>query len=34
VIYGMPYSEWQAQHQTEAGPAAKAAFDKSKPHKH
>ncbi len=34
VIYGMPYSEWQARHQTEAGPAAKAAFDKSKPHRH
>ena len=34
VIYGMPFSEWQAMHQTEAAPAAKAAFDKTKPHKH
>jgi len=34
VIYGMPYSEWQARHQTDASPAAKAAFEKSKPHSH
>jgi uncharacterized protein len=34
VIYGMPYSEWQARHQTDASPAAKAAFETSKPHKH
>jgi hypothetical protein len=34
VIYGMPYSEWQARHQTESTPAAKAAFEKSKPHSH
>jgi hypothetical protein len=34
VIYGMPYSEWQARHQTESTPAAKAAFEKSKPHQH
>jgi hypothetical protein len=34
VIYGMPYSEWQARHQTDASPTAKAAFETSKPHKH
>ncbi len=34
VIYGMPYSEWQARHQIDASPAAKAAFEKSKPHSH
>jgi hypothetical protein len=34
VIYGMPYSEWQARHQIDASPAAKAAFETSKPHKH
>jgi hypothetical protein len=34
VIYGMPYSEWQARHQTDASPAAKAAFETSKPHTH
>jgi hypothetical protein len=26
VIYGMPYKEWQAQHQQEATPEQKAAF--------
>ncbi len=25
-VYGMPYAEWKARHQTEAPPAAKAAF--------
>ena len=25
-IYGMPYAEWKALHQTEAAPAAAAAF--------
>ncbi len=34
VIYGMPYSEWQARHQTEASAQSKAAFEKSKPHEH
>ena len=34
VIYGMPFSEWQAMHQTEASAQSKAAFDKSKPHQH
>jgi hypothetical protein len=35
IIYGMPYKEWQATHQTEAGAEQKAAFAKvSKSHKH
>jgi predicted N-formylglutamate amidohydrolase len=34
VIYGMPYKDWQAKHQTEANPVQKAAFDKAKPHQH
>ena len=29
VFYGMPYAEWQAKHQTEASPEAKAAFKDS-----
>jgi hypothetical protein len=28
-IYGMPYEEWRAKHQTEATPEQKAAFAKS-----
>ncbi len=28
-VYGMPYKEWQAQHQREATPEQKAAFAKS-----
>lgn len=28
VVYGMPYGEWVARHQTEAGEAAKAAFER------
>jgi hypothetical protein len=32
VIYGMPYKEWQAKHQSEASAEQKAAFAKSKPH--
>ena len=27
IIYGMPYTSWQAQHQIEASPQQKAAFD-------
>jgi predicted N-formylglutamate amidohydrolase len=34
IVYGMPYQDWQAKHQKEAGPGAKAAFEKSKPHGH
>ena len=26
IVYGMPYAEWVARHQTEASPAARAAF--------
>jgi hypothetical protein len=32
IIYGMPYDDWRARHQTEATDAAKAAFAQS--HKH
>ncbi|TDR87281.1 DUF1244 domain-containing protein [Enterovirga rhinocerotis] len=28
-VYGMPYEEWKAKHQTEATPAQAAAFDKA-----
>ena len=31
IVYGMPYGEWQARHQTEASDAQKAAFEKNKP---
>ena len=34
VIYGMPYKEWQAKHQTEATPTQQAAFARGKPHQH
>ncbi len=27
IVYGMPYAEWKAKHQTEATDAQKAAFD-------
>ena len=29
TVYGMPYDEWKARHQTEAAPAAKASFEQS-----
>lgn len=29
VIYGMPYEDWRAAHQTEASPEKQAAFDTS-----
>ena len=32
IVYGMPYEEWKAKHQTEATAAQKAAHEKS--HKH
>ncbi|KQT54450.1 alkaline phosphatase [Aureimonas sp. Leaf454] len=32
IVYGMPYDDWRALHQTEAAPEAKAAFEGSKPH--
>ena len=32
LIYGMPYDEWKAKHQSEATPEQKAAFEKSHNH--
>jgi hypothetical protein len=29
IVYGMPYADWTAAHQTEAPPAAQAAFARS-----
>ena len=29
IVYGMPYSDWKARHQTEATADQKAAFDKN-----
>ncbi len=34
LIYGMPYSAWQASHQKPATPEQTAAFAKAKPHGH
>ncbi len=31
LIYGMPYGEWQARHQTEAGADKLAAFETNRP---
>jgi hypothetical protein len=31
IVYGMPYKEWQAQHQTEATPEQKAKLAASNP---
>ncbi len=31
IVYGMPYDEWRANHQEEARPEARAAFEKSRP---
>lgn len=31
IIYGMPYEDWRAKHQSEASPEQKAAFESSKP---
>ncbi|MGN6771722.1 MAG: DUF1244 domain-containing protein [Rhizobiaceae bacterium] len=31
IIYGMPYDEWRARHQTEASEAKKAAFEANRP---
>jgi hypothetical protein len=30
-VYGMPYDEWRAKHQTEASPTQLAGFEKNKP---
>ncbi|WP_428698466.1 DUF1244 domain-containing protein [Stappia sp.] len=32
IVYGMPYAQWKAAHQSEASPAQTAAFEKAKPH--
>jgi hypothetical protein len=34
IIYGMPYDEWRARHQTEAQPDKQAAFEASRPKEH
>jgi uncharacterized protein len=34
LIYGMPYAEWQAKHQTEATAEQKAAYAAAKPAGH
>lgn len=31
IVYGMPYKDWQAKYQKEAGAGAKAAFDRTNP---
>ena len=31
IVYGMPYEDWRAQHQTEASTDQQAAFEKSRP---
>src|SRR5436190_13992079 len=31
IVYGMPYAEWQARHQTDAPPEKLAAFEKNRP---
>ncbi|MFD2204157.1 DUF1244 domain-containing protein [Kiloniella antarctica] len=31
IVYGMPYDEWKAIHQTEATAEQQAAFEKNKP---
>ena len=31
IVYGMPYKEWQARHQTDASAEQKAAFAKANP---
>ncbi|MGL4396083.1 MAG: DUF1244 domain-containing protein [Hyphomicrobium sp.] len=34
IVYGMPYSEWQAKYQTDASAAQKAAFELARPKDH
>ena len=34
IVYGMPYGEWKAQHQTEATPEQKEAYKLSHPDHH
>ena len=31
IVYGMPYADWKAQHQTEATPQQRAAWEASHP---
>ena len=31
AFYGMPFADWKAKYQTDAGPAAQAAFDETHP---
>ena len=31
IVYGMPYDEWKAKHQTEATPEQKASYEVNKP---
>jgi hypothetical protein len=31
LVYGMPYDQWRAQNQTEAGPDKLAAFERNRP---
>ena len=34
IVYGMPYAEWQAKHQTQANDAQKQAFERNQPKDH
>jgi hypothetical protein len=34
IVYGMPYEEWRARHQSEASGDQKAAFEKNRPKDH
>ena len=34
IVYGMPYADWQAKHQTEASDAKKASFEQNRPKQH
>ena len=34
IIYGMPYADWQALHQTQASPEKQAAFKANRPKDH
>jgi len=34
IVYGMPYKEWQAKHQSPATPAQKAAFEQGRTGEH
>ncbi|NNE21545.1 MAG: DUF1244 domain-containing protein [Rhizobiales bacterium] len=32
IVYGMPYSEWKAKHQSDATPDQQAAYEQNRPH--